>query len=378
MSGRRAAGILITVTVAIGVAVPSSAPAALDLSKVGQFNSPTYVTSPPEDGKRLFVTERAGKIRVVSEGRKRSKPFLDITGKVGTASEGGLLSVAFSPGYRKNRRFYVYYVEGGSQNIRIDEFRARRNSPTRADKRSGRKIIEIKSPDNTHKGGQLQMTPGGYLLAGTGDGGDYNTPSKKPQKRKSLLGKLLRIKPAAGKGRNWRPHPDNPFAGKGKRKGHSAILALGLRNPWRFSLDRERPGRIAIGDVGHSKTEEVNAGSLDRLRGANFGWPCYEGRSKFKGCKVKRHTSPRFTYPHTKGRCSITGGYINRAPGLPRQGEYFYGDFCTGEIRAANLDRGSSQATGLNVTALVSFGEDAKGNLYTVSLNGKVAKIVNR
>jgi glucose/arabinose dehydrogenase len=366
--------------VACGALLPASAPAALDLSKVASFNSPTYVTSPPDSRKRLFVTERPGKIRVVTEGKKRSQPFLDISGKVGTASEGGLLSMAFSPGYKKNRRFYVYYVEDGSQNIRIDEYRTRRSSPTRADKGSGRKIIEIGSPDDTHKGGQLQMTPGGYLLAGTGDGGDYNSPSKQPQKRKSLLGKILRIKPQAGKSskRNWRPHPDNPFAGKGKRKGSSAIMALGLRNPWRFSLDSKRPGRIAIGDVGHSRTEEVNAGSLDKLSGANFGWPCYEGRSKFKGCKVKRHTAPRFTYPHSKGRCSITGGYVNRAPGLPRQGEYFYGDFCTGEIRAANLTRGSSQATGLNVPTLVSFGEDAKGNLYTVSLAGAVKRIVNR
>lgn len=359
-------------------AVPASAPAALDLSKVASFNQPTYVTSPPEDAQRLFVTERAGRIRVVTDGEKRSRPFLDITAKVGTASEGGLLSMAFAPGYKKNRRFYVYYVEGGSQNIRIDEYRTKRSLPTRADKGSGRKVIEIKSPSDTHKGGQLQMTAGGYLLAGTGDGGDYNSPSMKSQKRGSLLGKLLRIKPDTGrKGRNWRPHPDNPFADRG-RKGHPAILSLGLRNPWRFSLDRKNPGRVAIGDVGHSRTEEVNVGSLDRLDGVNFGWPCYEGGRKFRDCKVKRHRRPRFSYPHTKGRCSITGGYVNRAPGLPRQGAYFYGDYCTGEIRTASLTRGRSQSTGLNVPGLVSFGEDAKGNLYTVSLSGDVKRIVNR
>jgi glucose/arabinose dehydrogenase len=370
----------VAVVVATGFSLlfAPGAGAALDLSKVGQFNSPTYVTSPPEDRKRLFVTERAGKIRVVSEGRKRSKPFLDITGKVGTASEGGLLSMAFAPGYKKNRRFYVYYVDK-RQDIRIDEFRTRRNSPTRADKGSRRQVIRIKSPPNTHKGGQLQMTKGGYLLAATGDGGDFRSPSKKPQKRGSLLGKLLRIKPDTGRkgsARNWRPHPDNPYAGK--RKGHSAILSLGLRNPWRFSLDRKRPSRIVIGDVGHSRTEEVNLGSLNRLAGTNFGWPCFEGNRKLKSCKVKRHKRPRFTYSHKKGRCSITGGYVNRARGLPRQGEYFYGDFCSGEIRTLSLNRGRSRSTGLNVSALVSFGEDAKGNLYTVSLSGSVSKIVNR
>ena len=157
-----------------------------------------------------------------------------------------------------------------------------------------------------------------------------------------------------------------------------AILALGLRNPWRFSRDRRRPERIVIGDVGHSRTEEVNAGSLDALRGANFGWPCYEGRSKLAGCKVRRHRGPAYTYAHAGGRCSITGGYVNRAKGLPRQGEYFYGDFCTGEIRTVDLRRRRSHATGLRVPSLVSFGQDAGGRLYTVSLNGDVRRIVNR
>lgn len=353
-----------------------SAHGALGLSKVAGFNSPTYVTSAPDTAQRLFVTERSGKIRVVSGGRKRSKPFLNISGKVGSAGEGGLLSMAFSPRYRKDRRFYVYYVDN-DQNIRIDQYRRKRNSPTRADKASGRRIIKIKSPRQTHKGGQLQMTKGGYLLAATGDGGDFSRPSKKPQKRKSLLGKLLRVKPDVRKGkRNWRPHPGNPY--KGRRKGHSAVLSLGFRNPWRFSLDRGRAGRIVIADVGHSRTEEVNVGRLGRLGGSNFGWPCFEGHRRLKSCTVKPHRGPRFTYRHSKGRCSISGGYVNRAAGLPRRGAYFYGDFCTGEIWALDLDRRRSRGTGLRVPALVSFGEDARGNLYTVSLNGRVSRIVNR
>ena len=378
--GRRRTWLGATAIAVLGACLLAAAPAgaSLGLKKVGSFDSPTYVTSPPGDRKHLFVTEREGVVRVLTDGRKGSRKFLDLDKRITTRSEGGLLSIAFAPDYAKSRRFYVFYVDK-AQNINVDEFRARRKSATKASTSSRRRVIKIRSPKDSHKGGQLQMTRSGYLLIGIGDGGDYDSPGKKAQKRKSLLGKLLRIKPATGRPssqQQYVPHPDNPWAHS--KKGNAAILALGFRNPFRFSLDRRRPDRVVIGDVGHSHTEEVDTGSLRKLRGANFGWPCYEGTKKLEGCKVKHMRRPAFTYSHRKGRCAITGGYVNRAPGLPRQGQYLYGDFCTGEVRSADLRRGRSHSTGLKVANIVAFGEDAKGNLYTVSLTGKVSRIVRR
>ncbi len=159
--------------VALVVAIlglPGMAEAELALHKVAEFASPTYLTAPPEDRKRKFVTERAGRIRVVLEGRKLGHPFLDIRDKVSTAGEGGLLSMAFSPDYARNGRFYVYYVDNGND-IRVDQFRARKANRARESSRT--KIIEISSPAQTHKGGQLQMTASGWLLLATGDGGNF-------------------------------------------------------------------------------------------------------------------------------------------------------------------------------------------------------------
>jgi hypothetical protein len=368
--------------VALGLLLPGSADAGLDLRKVGEFAGPTYLAASADDRRRKFVTERRGTIRVVAGGKVKSRPFLNIKRRVSTRGEGGLLSMAFSPDYGRDRRFYVYYVDN-SEDIRVDQFRAKPGAPNQARAGSRQRIIGIKSPPDTHKGGQLQMTESGYLLLATGDGGDFNNPSHKPQSKRSLLGKLLRIKPAPqrpGSERQYTAHPDNPFAGA-ERNGHGAILALGLRNPWRFSLDRRHPARVAIADVGHSRVEEVNYGSQERLRRANFGWPCYEGRRRLQSCRVKDHEGPVLTYGHGGGRCSITGGYVNRAPGLPRQGDYFYGDFCANRIWTVRLRRpraGRTRSTPLRISSLVSFGEDARGNLYTVSLNGAVRRIVDR
>jgi hypothetical protein len=365
---------LILVGLCCGVLAEASE-ARLGLHRVGHFNSPTYITGTEADPKREFVVERAGRIRVIVQGDVKHHPFLDITSRVSTRSEDGLHSVAFAPDYDETGKFYVYYV-GTDHDIHIDQFRTRR--PNRARRSSRQKFIEVKSPPDTHKGGQVQMTAKGYLLAATGDGGDFNHPARAAQDKRSQRGKLLRIMPAAqrpAKKRQWRPHPDNPYVGK---RGDDAILARGLRNPWRFSLDRKHPERIAIGDVGHSRTEEVDGGPMRKVSGANFGWPCWEGTKKLLGCRVRHRTKPLLTYSHGGGRCSIIGGYVNRAPDLPRQGKYFFGDYCSGEIWTGSLRTGGRDKTPLKVPSLVSFGQDARGNLYTVSLEGDVKRIVRR
>jgi glucose/arabinose dehydrogenase len=358
----------------LAVAEPSSA--SLDLRGVAQLSGPTYLAAPKGEPTRKFVTLRKGVIKVIDGGDVRHDPFISIRNRVSTAGEGGLLSMAFAPNYDNSGEFYVYYVDN-DQDIRVDQYRAR--TPTRAREASRQPIIRIPSPSNTHKGGQVEMLPNGYLLLATGDGGTATNPSSAPQRKSSLLGKLLRIKPAPQRPRNkpqYKVHPQNPYAGPGR--GQSEIMARGLRNPFRFSVDRKNPGKLALSDVGQSRVEEVNYGGVRRLAGANFGWPCFEGRLRFMSCRVRNHSRPDLTYSHSGGNCSITGGYVNRAPDLPRRGEYFFGDFCSGRIWTGNLRTGDRDPTPLDLPNLVSFGQDGRGNLYAVSLNGSVKRIVNR
>lgn len=349
------------------VCFSASEASALSLKRIGSFNQPTYLTTAGD--KRLFITERAGVIKTVRKGKIRT--FLSIKNLVGTRSESGLLSMVFDDRFKKNRKFYVYYVDK-NQTIRVDQFKAKKKNSHRKTKRTRINIISIPGPPDTHKGGQINMI-NGYLMFGTGDGGDYKNPGKQSQNKNSLLGKLIRIKPFPTKGRrpNFRPHPDNPFV---RKSGRSSIFALGLRNPWRWSFDAKYPNQILLSDVGHSRFEELNRGSIQAWTGGNFGWPCFEAKKKMLSCASRSFIRPSYVYSHRGGRCSITGGYVNRSKVLPRYGAYFYGDFCTGEIRT--LRSGKSRGTGLRVSQLVSFGEDSRNNLYAVSLNGPVYKLV--
>ncbi|MBA2764102.1 MAG: PQQ-dependent sugar dehydrogenase [Thermoleophilaceae bacterium] len=351
------AGIAVA-AVAIG-AVPAS---ALQLKTVEKFAQPTYVTAPRGDHKRLFVVEREGVVRVMVKGKTRSKSFLDISGPVSTDGEGGLLSIAFDPRYENNRRFYTYSTDAEGD-IRIDEFKRRGGDQERAQPGSRRSVLEVPHRLFTnHKGGQIQFGPDGMLYIATGDGGGANDPSNNAQSRSSLLGKMLRIDAATSGAR-----PE--------------IFATGLRNPYRFSFDR-RGGNLAIGDVGQGQREEVDFGSLSALHGADFGWRCREGSIATPGvppCQpAGRRVDPVFEYDHSRG-CSITGGYVVRDKELGSLfGRYIYGDLCDPRLRSVNLPSGSGdQPVGkLRVGTLVSFGEDAGGCIYTVSLEGTVSKLV--
>ena len=350
------------------------------LRSIGRFESPVFVTSPPGDRRHLFVVEQEGRIRVLVGGKRRSAPFLDIRSQVTSGSEQGLLSMAFAPDYARSGRFYVYFTDN-SGDQRIVEYR--RASATRADAGSARLVLRMDDPESNHNGGLMLFGPDGHMYVGTGDGGgggDQHGARGNAQDLGSLLGKILRIDPAASGGRAYTVPNDNPFVGRSGARGE--IYSYGLRNPWRFSFDR-RTGDLIIADVGQNEIEEVSFVRRGRGRGANFGWRPFEGRSRFApGESAPGHVPPVITRSHGAGWCSITGGVVVRDPALTSlRGRYLFGDFCQSRIISARLSAGrarSVRATSLRVESLSSFGEDARGRVYAVSLSGPVYRLVPR
>lgn len=348
---------------------PRPAKTAVGLKRIGRFDNPVYVAGAPGFPKLLFVVEQEGRVIVLRGGRRVARPFLDIRGLVSSGGERGLLSIAFPPDYGRSGRFYVYYTDARG-NIRIDGFR--RRSATRAARGSRRALVHIPHPVNAnHNGGQLQFL-GRWLYFGTGDGGSAGDPPNNAQNPRVPLGKLLRIDP--------------------RRPGaRPQIYSLGLRNPFRFSFDRvtaPRQPRIAIGDVGQNRFEEVDYLPAAAAQGANFGWDAFEGFAPYTeensgtadpGGTIK----PIFAYPHSRaGSCSIIGGYVvadRRLPTLYKR--YVYADLCEGELRSLvpHLHRAShDRKLGLHVDSPSSFGEDDRHRLYVCSLEGPVYRLVAR
>jgi len=357
-----------------------AAPAAsgLRLKRIGTFSKPVYVTSPPADRRRIFVVQQGGKIRVIRRGRRLSRPFLDLTSRVMSGSEQGLLSMAFAPDYRRTRRFYVNYTDKrGLQ--RIVEFKRSKRKPDRAI-RSGRLVLKYDGLEANHNGGLLVFGRDKLLYAGTGDGGganDQHGARGNAQSIDSLLGKILRINPRKSGARRYTVPGDNPFVG---RPGADEIYSYGLRNPWRFSFDRST-GDLTIGDVGQGEREEIDFARRGRARGVNYGWRPWEGTSRnFPGEDAPGHVRPVLELDHGDENCSVTGGYVVRDPKLPAlAGRYVYGDYCKGQLRSARLSPGGAsddRSLGLpTVSQLSSFGEDARARVYATSLAGPVYRL---
>jgi glucose/arabinose dehydrogenase len=359
---------------------PSAGTAAtgVRLLPVGRFDQPTYLAAPPGDRSRRFVTEREGRIVLLRGGRRST--FLDIASRVQTGGESGLLSMAFHPGYAGNRRYFVYYVANDGALV-VAQFRATANgNRTRAG--SGRTVIRVPHSRFNHKGGQLQFGHDGMLYAGFGDGGGGGDPDRNAQDLGELLGKVVRIDPRPGGG--YRIPRDNPFVGRAAARGE--IFAYGLRNPYRFSFDRAT-GALTIGDVGQDAVEEIDylpvaRGSRRPAGGANLGWSVFEGNSRYRSGGAPGHIGPVIERTHDQGSCSITGGYVirDRAFGALR-GTYVYGDLCDSALRAARLRPGGARGNrelGPDVSQLVSFGEDARGRVYAISLGGDVLRLAPR
>ena len=348
----------------------------LRLKRIGAFDAPVFVEDAPGQRKLLFVVEQPGVIRVMRKGKTLRRPFLNIRKLVRYGGEQGMLSVAFDPGYRRNRRFYVYYVNEGGD-IRVDSLRRKKGNATRADPRSRRKLIEVPHPVNeNHNGGQLQFGPDDFLYMGTGDGGSGGDPNGNAQNPESLLGKLLRLEPKRKGG--YSVPGSNPFVGG---QGRNEIYSLGLRNPYRFSFDR-RTGDISIGDVGQEEWEEIDHETLERARGANFGWDLFEGTHVYDGdgSAPANYEPPIHEYSLAGSNCAVTGGYVVRDPAIPAlAGRYVYADFCGGQLRSLDPDAANPGATdapiGLDVDSPSSFGEGRRGEIYVTSLNGPVFRI---
>ena len=338
-------------------------------AKVGSFSAPTYVTGPEGARGLVYVTEQAGVIRLVKNGRKIGGKFLDIRKRVEDGGERGLLSVAFPPDYGRSGLFYVYYTRGGGD-IVIAEYRRSGKNPRKASAKSARTVLTIEHSENSnHNGGQLQFGPDGNLFIGTGDGGAGGDPPENAQNKNSLLGKLLRIDPRRNGDRPYSIPDGNPFAGG---DGQAEIYSLGLRNPYRFSFDR-KSGALSIGDVGQDEREEIDYETLASARGANFGWDAFEGKKRFDSSDASPppadHVPPILDYSHSGGRCTVIGGYVSRDKRVPALfGRYLYADLCDGQIRS--LVPGRKRASGDRETGLPSqsgigtFGEDSRGGIY--------------
>jgi glucose/arabinose dehydrogenase len=261
--------------------------------------------------------------------------------------------------------------------IEIDEFRRSQN-PERANPNSRRVLLTIPHAGaQNHNGGQLHFGPDGFLYISTGDGGNVFPLGEPARKLNSLLGKILRINPLPSNSRPYRIPNSNPFA---DQPGRDEIFAYGLRNPWRFSFDGTR---IAIADVGQNSREEVNFLPIADAKGANFGWPQFEGDVVFDNSRrgPDPATPPMFVYDHSGGRCAIIGGHVVHNATLPAlDRRYIYGDACTGEMRSffprvGTQEAVGDRAAGITLPGLSSFGQGFHGRIYTAQINGRVNRL---
>ncbi|MGZ8635837.1 MAG: PQQ-dependent sugar dehydrogenase [Actinomycetota bacterium] len=356
---------------------PDSVRAAL-LPVAEGLASPVLATAAGDGTGRLFVLEQVGRIRVLDGGRLLPEPFLDISERILAGGEQGLLGLAFHPGFASNGRFFVDYTDESGDTV-IAEYGLAAGDADRADPASERVLLRIDQPFANHNGGGLAFGPDGFLYAGTGDGGSTGDPEGNGQRIDTLLGKLLRIDvDGPADGRAYGIPPDNPLVGGvGARP---EIWALGLRNPWRFSFDRET-GDLWIGDVGQGRFEEIDHVPGGEA-GVNLGWNVTEGRACFappSGCDGSGLTPPVAVYGHDEG-CSVTGGFVYRGSRWPDLvGAYVFSDYCSGTIWALAADRPGVDAAVLleSGRAISSFGEDEAGELYVTDLaGGEVLRLV--
>ncbi len=344
---------------------------------------PIYVTAPSTDSSRLFVVLRGGTIRVIRNDTLLAAPFLDISSQVNsTSGEFGLLSMAFHPDYAQNGFFYVIYVDNGSNSI-VERYTVS-SDPDVADAASVLQLLSVPQPQTNHNANLVAFGPDGMLYISFGDGGGQNDPSGNGQDSTNLFGSILRVDVDGGT--PFAIPADNPFAGHPTAR--QEIWLYGLRNPWRFSFDRVT-GDLYIGDVGQDALEEVDFIPASSSGGENLGWDVMEGTSCHEpatGCNQTGLTLPVLEYSHTPGGAcggSITGGVVYHGARIPELvGEYLYADFCKTWVRSVRVVGGTviSQRDYTpefgSIPSIVSFGEDAAGEVYIVSIAGTIFRIV--
>jgi glucose/arabinose dehydrogenase len=373
------------------VLTPGETPdlAALEIEFVpfaGGFDQPLLVLGAGDGSGRLFVAEKGGLLKVIRDGDTEPEPFLDLTDSVSTDSERGLLGVAFPEGFAEHGRFYVSYTDRTGTST-LSRFIAKGGS---VERESETVLLSEPQPYPNHNGGHIVFGPDGFLYTSLGDGGSGGDPMGNGQDLMTLLGAMLRIDVGESPDSSVGPDesryavpPDNPFS-----DGNAAlpeIWSYGLRNPWRFSFDRES-GDLWIGDVGQNAVEEINFQPASSTGGENWGWNLFEGTHPYPPDRNVTENQNDFAWPiveyrHPTGR-SVTGGFVYRGSDYPQmRGVYLYGDFSTG--RVWGLVRGADGSaenrelveSGMQV---VSFGEDDEGELYLVDFAGTIYRVEAR
>jgi glucose/arabinose dehydrogenase len=360
-----------------GTPTPPAAPLKLALSKQSAtVSNPVYIAAPTGDN-RLFVVERSGRIQVVINDQTQAAPLLDISNRISTDGERGLLSMAFDPQFPSNGFFYVFFTEPNGS-IAIERLKMSATLANRADPASALRIITIAHPThNNHNGGQVAFGPDGMLYLGTGDGGSAGDPNNNAQNLTSLLGKILRLDVRnSNTGAPYAIPSSNPFASN--NGGRAEIWAYGLRNPWRFSFDPPT-GQLYIADVGQNRREEINAVAATAA-GINYGWVIMEGNLCYSnaGCNMSGLQLPVFDYDHGDNDvngCSIIGGMVYRGTALPGlEGSYLYSDYCKGFLHSLVVTSGKAGTPTVwtipDIGQVVSFGSDGAGEPYLIASSG--------
>lgn len=342
---------------------------------VSGLTQPVFLTSASDQSGRLFIVEQTGRLRILENNALHAQPFLDLSGRVTSGGERGLLGLAFHPDFSENDRFFVNYtsVQEGQLRTVISEFKVTGPDADIADPSTERILLQFDQPYSNHNGGMLAFGADGLLYISTGDGGSGGDPQGNAQKLDTFLGKILRID--VDEGDPYSVPNDNPFVGvPGAR---SEIWAFGLRNPWRFSFDRPT-GRLFAADVGQNRLEEVNL----IVRGGNYGWNTMEGGLCFspeEGCPRGSLILPIAEYARDEGR-SITGGYVYRGrQNRELVGTYIFGDFASGRIwllRDSGEGTWSRELLLESGRSISSFGTDDWDELYLVDYGGEILKLV--
>jgi glucose/arabinose dehydrogenase len=346
------------------------------------FDKPLYLTHAADGSNRLFVLEQGGRIDVIRDGVTQDQPFLDLSGVASQEirfgySERGLLGLVFHPDYEDNGEFFVHYNNPQGDTV-IARYRVSADNPDVADPNSAEIIFTHPQPYRNHNGGQIAFGPDGYLYIALGDGGSAGDPPNNGQNPATLLGKILRIDVDSAS--PYAIPDDNPIATVNPALAPE-IWAWGLRNPWRFSFDRQT-GDLYIADVGQNQWEEINFQPAGSPGGQNYGWRVFEASHRYSGEPDPGGTvMPIAEYNHSQG-CSVTGGYVYRGSDLPAlDGVYVFGDWCSGNMWATFRDAQDNwqtvpfmTRTGLTIS---SFGEDEQGELYVVDYGGgRVLKLI--
>ncbi|MBM3661020.1 MAG: PQQ-dependent sugar dehydrogenase [Actinobacteria bacterium] len=374
----RAVGLIavaaLTTAALFGSARPAAAAPAVALEPVSDLTGPTAMAIRAGDPAAYVALQKGTVVALTADAAPRT--VLDVSALTRARGEQGLLGLAFSP---NGTKLYVHYSGAAAGETVLEEYAFTGGV---ADPATRRVVLTVPQPQPNHNGGQLAFGPDGHLYLGLGDGGGRDdagsghAPGGNGQSLQTLLGKVLRIDPSPSGGMAYTVPDDNPYADGG---GRPEIYVSGLRNPWRFSFDR-KTGDLWIADVGQDKWEEVTRLAPDAAAGANLGWNRYDGAERYLGDSVLGTVMPQIVTSHADGNCSITGGYLYRGSAIPSlRGWYVYTDFCNGSVKAAKVRKDGTvreRDLGLALPTVSSFGQDADGELYLLSLQRGVVKLV--